>query len=168
MRVANTSEWRATNLRTSLLQLQLSQRYATQMSLKEADVHLAVSSIENSQIESIYRAVAVYNIPETTLRHQRAGMAARRDCPPNSKKLTQREEEVLVQYILDLDHRGFAPTYAAVRDMADRLLAARGAGDVGVHWARNFVKRTDSLKTRFNRTYDRQRALCEGPVLIRS
>jgi hypothetical protein len=52
--------------------------------------------------------------------------------------------------------------------MADKLLAARGAGQVGVHWARNFVKRTDSLTTRFNRAYDRQRALCEDLVLISS
>jgi hypothetical protein len=51
--------------------------------------------------------------------------------------------------------------------MADRLLAARGAGQVGVHWPRNFVKRTDSLTTRFNRPYDRQRALCEDPAIIR-
>jgi hypothetical protein len=51
--------------------------------------------------------------------------------------------------------------------MANRLLAARGANQVGVHWPRNFVKRTDSLTTRFNRAYDRQRALCEDPVLIR-
>jgi hypothetical protein len=58
--------------------------------------------------------------------------------------------------------------YSAVRDMADKLLAARGRGQVGVHWPRNFVKRTDSLTTRFNRAYDRQRALCEDPVLIRS
>ena len=62
---------------------------------------------------------------------------------------------MIVKYILDLDARGFAPTYAAVRDMADKLLAARDAGQVGVHWARNFVKRTDTLKTRFNRAYDR-------------
>ena len=75
---------------------------------------------------------------------------------------------MIIRYILDLDQRGFAPTYAAVRDMADKLLAARGGGQVGVHWPRNFVKRTDSLTTRFNRAYDRQRALCEDPVLIRS
>jgi hypothetical protein len=52
--------------------------------------------------------------------------------------------------------------------MADKLLAARKAGQVGVHWPRNFVKRTDSLTTRFNRAYNRQRALCEDPILIRS
>ena len=102
------------------------------------------------------------------MRDRRAGKPARRDCQPNSKKLTQLEEEVIIRYILDLDSRGFAPTYAAVRDMADKLLAVRGAGRIGVHWPRNFVKRTDSLITRFNRAYDRQRSLCEDPVLIRS
>jgi len=86
-----------------------------------------------------------------TLRDRRAGKPARRDCQPNSKKLTELEEEVIVKYILDLDTRGLAPTYAAVRDMADKLLAARGGGHVGVHWPRHFVKRTDSLTTRFNR-----------------
>jgi hypothetical protein len=42
------------------------------------------------------------------------------------------------------------------------------AGQVGIHWPRNFVKRTDSLKTRFNRLYDRQRALCEDPQVIQA
>jgi hypothetical protein len=75
---------------------------------------------------------------------------------------------VIVSYILDLDRRGFAPTYEAVRDIANKLLAARGAGQVGVYWPRNLVKRTDSLTTCFNRAYDRQRALCEDLALIRS
>jgi hypothetical protein len=57
---------------------------------------------------------------------------------------------VITRYILDLDMRGFLPTYAAVHDMADKLLAARGTDQVGVYWLRNFVKRTDCLTTRFN------------------
>ena len=52
--------------------------------------------------------------------------------------------------------------------MADRLLAARGAGQVGQKWPANFVKRTDSLTTRFNWAYNRQRALYEDLVLIKS
>jgi hypothetical protein len=94
--------------------------------------------------------------------------SAQRNCQPNSKKLSQQEKMVIVRYILDPDQRGFAPTYAAVHNTAYKLLAARGAGCVGVNWPRNFVKRTDSLMTRFNRAYDRQRALCEDPVLIKS
>ena len=73
----------------------------------------------------------MYSVAETTLRRRRAGTLARRDCQPNSRKLTQLEEEVIISYIADLDQRGFSPTYAAVRDMADKLLAARDAGQVG-------------------------------------
>jgi hypothetical protein len=40
---------------------------------------------------------------------------------------------VIVKHILDLNTRGFAPTYAAVRDIANSLLAARGAGQVSVY-----------------------------------
>jgi hypothetical protein len=85
------------------------------MPSKEADIQLAISSIKNGQIQSSYRAAAAYEVPETTLRHRRAGMPARRDCQPNSKKVTQLGEEVIVSYVLDLDQLGFAPTYAAVR-----------------------------------------------------
>jgi hypothetical protein len=142
-------------------------RNVNQLLSNEADIQLTISSINAKQIQGNYPAAAVYNVAEATLRRRCAGMPARRNCQPNSKKLTELEEEVIVRYILDLDRRGFAPTYAAVPDMADKLLAARGAGHVGVHWPCNFVKRTDSLTTRFNRVYDRQRALCKDPVLIR-
>jgi hypothetical protein len=140
----------------------------TLSSYNEADILLASSSLDYQQLDSSRRAAFVYNVPKSTLNDRRAGKPARRDCQPNSKKLTQLEEEVIVSYILDLDRRGFAPTYEAVRDIANKLLAARGAGQVGVHWPRNLVKRTDSLTTCFNRAYDRQRALCEDPALIRS
>jgi hypothetical protein len=146
----------------------MAQRSATQITSDEADIQLAISSIRSGQIKHNRHAAAVYKVSESTLRNRRAGKPARRDCQPNSTKLTQLEEEVIVKHILNLDARGFAPTYAAVRDMADKLLAARGAGQVGQKWPANFVKRTDSLRTRFNRAYDRQRALCEDPVLIKS
>jgi hypothetical protein len=133
----------------------------------ESGLILASVAVDRQQMQSSRRAASTHRVPKSTLNDRCAGKLARRGCQPNSKKLTQLEEELIVKYILNPDLRGFAPTYAAVRDMANRLLAARGANQVGVHWPRNFVKRTDSLTTRFNRAYDRQRALCEDPVLIR-
>ncbi|KAB2111509.1 hypothetical protein AG0111_0g2299 [Alternaria gaisen] len=115
----------------------------------EADIQLTILSLNKHQIKTVRAAAQAFDVPRTTLRDRRAGKPPRRDCQPNSKKLTQLEEEVIVSHILSLDQRGFAPTYAAVRDMADKLLAARGAGQVGVYWPRNF------------------RALCKDPVLIR-
>ena len=141
-------------------------RHATQLLSNELDIQLAILSLDSDQIQTGRRAATIYNVPESTLRDRRAGKRARRDCVPNSRKLSQVEEEVIVSHILDLDLRGFPPTYALIRDMADKLLAARGAGQVGQKWPANLVKRTDSLTTSFNRAYDRQRALCEDPVLI--
>lgn len=137
------------------------------MASDESDIQLAIQSLKNKQIQGNRRAAAVYNVAETTLRRRRAGKLARRNCQPNSKKLTKLEQEVITGHILDLDQRGFAPTYAAVRDMADKLLATHGAGQVRQKWPANFVKRTDSLTTRFNRAYDRQRALYKDLVLIK-
>ena len=37
---------------------------------------------------------------------------------------------MIIRYILDLDTRRFAPTYEAVCNIADKLLAARGASKV--------------------------------------
>ena len=110
----------------------MAQRSVKQPHSNKADIQLAILSINKRQFAANQRAAAVYSVPEATLRHRRAGRPAQRHCQPNSKKLTEREEEVIVSYILNLNARGFAPTYAAVRDIADRLLAARSAGQVSV------------------------------------
>jgi hypothetical protein len=99
----------------------------------ENDVQLTIESLDRRQIETERAAARTFNVPRMTLRDRRASKPARHDCQPNSKKLTQLEEEVIVSYILDLDSRGFPPTYAAVRNIADSLLAARGVGQVGVY-----------------------------------
>jgi len=168
-RVAQASESRTPpTFLTLCLSTTMPPPKSTLLPRNEADIQLAILAVNATQIVHVRRAASAFNVPESTLRDRRAGKPARRDCQPNSKKLTQLEEEVIVQHVLDLDQRGFAPTYASVRDMADKLLAARGAGQVGQKWPANFVRRTESLTTRFNRAYDRQRALCEDPVLIRS
>jgi hypothetical protein len=106
----------------------MSQQRQALLPLNEADIQLSILCLNKNQIRSVRAAAQTYNVSRTTLRNRRASRPARRDCQPNSKKLTQLEEQVIVSYILNLDLRGFAPTYAAVRDMADKLLAARGVG----------------------------------------
>jgi hypothetical protein len=88
----------------------------------------------------------------------RRGQQSRHDIPANSRKLTDLEEAIIIQYILDLDSKGFPPRLSSMEDIADRLLAERDAGRVGTRWASTFVKRHLELTTRFNRKYDYQRA----------
>jgi hypothetical protein len=81
--------------------------------------------------------------------------------------MTPIEELVIVKFIIDLDSRGFSPTPRVVRDIANNLREERGLAHVGPNWATRFIKRTPELKSRFQRKYDYQRALCEDPNIIR-
>ena len=132
----------------------MSQQNKKQKTYIEGDIFFIISDIVSKQIQSERRAAAVYSVPRITVQRRRAGQRARCDCEPNSKRLTNVEEEVITRYILNLNSRGFPPALGAVQDMADKLLAERGKGQVGEKWPRNFVNQTESLTTRFNRAYD--------------
>ena len=94
------------------------------------------------------------------------GRPPRNNIRSNGLKLTEVEEEVIILNIIDLDSRGFAPRLPGVENMANLILESRGGNPVGKLWAHRFVQRQPDLKTRFNRVYDFQRALCEDPELI--
>ena len=98
---------------------------------KEARLLLALEAIQNDKKLSIRAAAKLYNVPEATLRHRRASRTARRDTPPNSKKLTQSEEEAVVRYILELDLQSFLPRLNGIEDIANQLLYVYNAPPVG-------------------------------------
>ena len=132
----------------------------------ESDLQLALFDVQSQRVQSINRAAIIYNVPQRTLSDRRAGKRSRRDCEPNSKRLNKLEEEAIIRRILEESARGFAPTKAEVRAMANKLLEERGSNPVGKNWVDNFVKRTAELRTRWSRPYDHQRAACEDPVAI--
>jgi DNA-binding Lrp family transcriptional regulator len=133
----------------------------------EARTLLALQALQNNPRLSIRRVAKTYRVSDHRLRRRQQGIQSRRDTIPNSRRLSDLEEEIIVQFILDLDSRGFPPRLRIVEEMANRLLADRDALPVGKRWAHNFVRRQEKLKTRFFRKYDYQRAKCEDPAVIR-
>jgi hypothetical protein len=133
---------------------------------QEARVLLALQVVRTSQKMNVTRVAKLYNVPRSTLRDRLRGKPQAAEVRNSNLKLTSSEEETIVQYVLDLDSRGFPPRIYRVKDMADLLLTTRGATPVGKQWAYNFIRRRPELKTRFSRAYDFQRALCEDPELI--
>jgi len=133
---------------------------------QEGRLLLSIRAIDLFQLQSVRQAAATFNVPKSTLYRRRAGIPSRRDCEANSKKLNKMEESALIQYILDLDSRGYSPNLNALRDFANILCAERDAAPVGKNWPTNFVKRTPELKTGWSRPYSKQRALCEDPEVI--
>jgi hypothetical protein len=96
------------------------------------------------------------------------GIQSRCNWIPKSRQLSDLEEQTIIQFILDLDSRGFPPRLRGAEEMANRLLADRDAPPVGKRWASNFMKRHKELKMRFFRRYNYQRAKCEDPTVIRN
>jgi hypothetical protein len=123
-------------------------------SSKEARIKLALDAIQQDATLSLRRAAVIYRVSHTTLSDRRAGKQFRRDCTPNSANLRPTKQEVVIQYTLDLDTRGFPPRLAAIKNMADLLRKERGQPPVGINWASTFVKRRPELKVKFNRKYD--------------
>jgi hypothetical protein len=136
-------------------------------SSNEARILLALQALQNDQNLSLRRASGIYKVPFETLRRRQNGIQSRRDSGPNSRRLSDLEEQTIVQFILDLDSRGKPSRIRFVEEMANSLLADRDASPVGKRWAHNFIKRQPELKTRIFRRYDYQRAKCEDPTIIR-
>jgi hypothetical protein len=135
---------------------------------KEARINLALQALKNDPKLSIRRAAEIYDVDRSTLRNRKNGKPSRRDTMPKSRNLSKLEEETVLQYVLDLDSRGYPCRISVVEDMANRLLAARNARPVGKRWAINFINRQPELKSRYQRRYGYQRALCEDPKTIRN
>ncbi|KAL2887374.1 hypothetical protein HOO65_050495 [Ceratocystis lukuohia] len=134
----------------------------------EARTLQALQALQNSPNLSIRRAARTYKIDERRLRRRRQGIQSQRDTFNKSRRLSDLEEQILKNCILDLDLRGFPPRLHDVKEMADQLLADRDAPPVGTRWASHFVKRHPDLKTRFFRKYDSQRAKCRDLTIIRN
>ncbi|OBS16256.1 hypothetical protein FPOA_27617 [Fusarium poae] len=120
----------------------------------EARILLALRALQNNPKLSLRRTADIYKVNYWKLRRRHNGIQSRCDWIPKSRKLSHLEEQVIVQFILDLDSRGFPSRLRFVEEMANSLLADRDASPVGKRWAHNFIKRQPELKTRLFRRYD--------------
>ncbi|RYN17045.1 hypothetical protein AA0119_g11468 [Alternaria tenuissima] len=137
---------------------------------KEGKTLLAAQALQLNQVKSQRRASQLYRVPRTTLQRRLQGIQPQAITNAQKRKLYPVEEQAVVQWILDLDRRGFPPQVIDVRRMADALLAARGQDPppqpVGQKWVSRFVNSQSELQTKWNRKSHSQRARCEDPVAI--
>ena len=133
---------------------------------KDDRMDSAKQAINQGQIQTFRATAESFDVAYITLFHQINGRTSRRDCIPNSRKLSPYEEEAIIQYILDLDLRGFPPRPRDVQEMAN-LLTERNGIPIGKNWTTNFTNRHLEIKLRFNRKYDYKRAKCEDLVIIK-
>ncbi|APA15761.1 hypothetical protein SS1G_09399 [Sclerotinia sclerotiorum 1980 UF-70] len=98
---------------------------------KEARIILAIEAIRKSKNLTITKAAKVYSVPRSTLRDRINDRNNQMETRANGHKITELEKKVLLQYIIDVDDRGFAPKLNDVEDMANYILQSRGAKKIG-------------------------------------
>ncbi len=70
---------------------------------------MAIEALQTMKKMSCRRTTKLYNIPQSILYNRINGRPPRLNIRPNYHKLTNLEEIVIVQYILNIDIRGFTP-----------------------------------------------------------
>ncbi|KEQ90795.1 hypothetical protein AUEXF2481DRAFT_44689, partial [Aureobasidium subglaciale EXF-2481] len=70
---------------------------------REAQIELALTAIRIGEVSSIRAAQRAYNIPESTLRARLNSTTNRRTTYQYRKRLSVRQEEFLVEWILEQD-----------------------------------------------------------------
>ena len=100
---------------------------------QEARIVLALQAISKSKKLRIARIAKIYNIPRSTFRDRIKGITSKAETRNARHNLTQAQEDTLVQYIFDLDSRGFPPRIEGGKDMADLLRTMHHEEPVGEH-----------------------------------
>ncbi|KAL6172800.1 hypothetical protein ACJQWK_01946 [Exserohilum turcicum] len=137
---------------------------------REGRVLLASRALQEKRVVSQRQAAMLYDAPRTTLRRRLRGTKPRLETASVNRKLSAVEEQSLVQWIIELDRRGFPPHIIDVRRMADALLAARGQDPppqpIGRCWVSRFIQSQPELQTKWTRRFHSQRASCEDTIAI--
>ena len=127
-----------------------SQRYS------QKQVEAAMELVQSKQM-SLNGASKAFGIPYAPLGDK---VRSRRPMQPAPKTvLSEDEEKTLVQWLMELSHRGFGRTKDDVKDMVKTIPDARGGKDRGKDWMQAFFKRYPEVAKRMGQALDRERAV---------
>jgi hypothetical protein len=73
----------------------------------------------------------IYKVPENIFRDQITSRTPCNNTRPAIQNLTETEKQVIINYILDLDSRGFSPRQANIEDIANYFRKTYKAKPVG-------------------------------------
>jgi hypothetical protein len=89
---------------------------------QEARIILAIKAIRLSKKINRSNTTKIYDILYSTLTDRMNGRTPIYERRLGASKLTELEEEVIIQNILDIDTRGFVPRLAGIKDIANYIL----------------------------------------------
>ena len=89
---------------------------------KEARLLLAVQAFQRNPKEKLRVLARYYTVPYSTLQKRVQGQLPLSERRLAMYKLTEIEEKVILQRVIDLDTRGFSPRLSSVEEIANLIL----------------------------------------------
>ena len=129
-----------------------------------ASIDSALADLNAQSHPNIRATARKYGLVESTLRRRWKGQTMSRQDATSEyiQRLTNSQEEALIDQINRLTDRGIPPTSRIVRNLAEEVLN----GPVGKNWTGGFVRRhKERLKSLYLRNIDKLRIQSEyGPI----
>lgn len=111
---------------------------------------------------SIRNTALQYNVPRSTLTDRWNGTPTRKEGHAHELLLTSPQEEVLVEWIKVMGHRGIPLTATTITDYVADIVGHT----VGESWIRRFKARHPDLKVKWSSTLEKCRAASLNPALV--
>ena len=109
---------------------------------QEQNIQLAVASKEQKDFRSLRQSANFYNVPKSTTTYRANGRVPRHKVNHTQRRLTIKEEEVVVEWIKNLQRQYLSPNYIQAQVMITSLLRAKGDfQSLRIYWITNFYKR---------------------------
>ena len=114
------------------------------------------------------KACLEFNVSRGTIQGRRAGATTSCESHTFMQYLTTNQEDLLVRWILEQEQRGFAPSHARVREMAENIIQSGGRGVViGKSWVPRFLTRHANVATLLGKPIESNRIGGIQPELMR-
>lgn len=107
--------------------------------IKEVRVILIIKTIWFSRKLSRRAIAKLYNVLETTLRNKINDVISKNNSQLDVQLLIKIKKDMIVQYILDLDSRGFSSLINDVRKIINYILESRDLRCVEQQWLYRFI-----------------------------
>jgi hypothetical protein len=103
-----------------------------QVQTQETRIIIAIEALQTSKQKlSRRRAISIYKVPENILRDRITSRTPCNNTRPIIQNLTETKEQVIINYILDLDSRRFSPRQTDIEDIANYFRKTYKAKPVG-------------------------------------
>ena len=125
--------------------------YAKRKQWTDGQMEAAIKAVLDSSAESINAAAWDYGVPATTLKNRLSGRVVHGTNPGPMPYLSSKEEERLVEYLLDANKVGYGKTRRQVKVIVDRVATEKGvlrSARISDGWWRRFLQRHPRLSLR--------------------